>query len=320
MQTFSMLPFIDQGTCDPLSDPILLATLLIPHLEAYLSTNTSIRLLVLIYPSTHLSTVMALRTLLGQDTLKIAGILDSLSYDPPSFDSHSRTPISKYSISKKPTPPKAQTSSQLRRDSLKSLAGQISYSSLQQFKGKSEFSFSKANYLLPSIATDSEISNFLTGICTSLVEKSTYYNPEPEPEPRVVEKIVEKFIEKPSLPPTPASMQPPVSFRQGRKVCEAKIAQITGNASTGEARKGPSVSHNYAQSIASTVKTTASERGRRDDKAWENFYVGEEDSDDDAFDRMIMGRAGARIVPEVLKPNAGKKRSSKKALKWLGLA
>jgi hypothetical protein len=318
MQTFLMLPFIDQGTCDPLSDPTLLATLLIPYLEAYLSTNTSVRLLVLIYPSTHLSTVMALRTLLGQDTLKIAGVLDSLSYDPPSFDSHSRTPISKYSILKNPTSPKVHTSSQLRRDSLKSLAGQISYTSLQQFKGKSEFSFSKANYLLPSIATDSEISNFLAGICTSLVEKSTYYNPEPEPEPRVVEKIVEKFIEKPSLPPKPASMQPPVSFRQGRK--EAKIAQITGNASAGEARKGPPVSHSYAHSIASTVKTTASERGRREDKAWENFYVGEEDSDDDAFDRMIMGRAGARIVPEVLKPNAGKKRSSKKALKWLGLA
>ena len=66
---------------------------------------------------------------------------------------------------------------------------------------------------------------------------------------------------------------------------------------------------------------TATERVRRgDEEEWEDFYVDELDSDDDAFDRMIMGRSGARIGPEVVRQSNGKKRSSKKALKWLGLA
>jgi hypothetical protein len=69
------------------------------------------------------------------------------------------------------------------------------------------------------------------------------------------------------------------------------------------------------------VKTTATERSRRDNKAWENFYIGEEDSDDDAYDKMILGRGFAKIVPEVPKPvNERPKRPTKKALKWLGLA
>lgn len=84
--------------------------------------------------------------------------------------------------------------------------------------------------------------------------------------------------------------------------------------------------HKYAASV-STVRTTASERVRREDarveKEWEHFYIGEEDSEDDDYDRMVMGRALAKIVPEVrMVTSEGKvpKRSTKKALKWLGLA
>lgn len=59
-----------------------------------------------------------------------------------------------------------------------------------------------------------------------------------------------------------------------------------------------------------------------DEKDWETFYINEEDSDDDEFDRMIMGRQMARIVPE-RRGVAGEPvplRNKKKALKWLGLA
>ena len=143
----------------------------------------------------------------------------------------------------------------------------------------------------------------------------------------IVEKIVEKIIEKPVLPPTPTSSHPPVSYRGTKgESRESKIARLTGergietNSKPGSRGK-ESRGHAYAASVVSTM-TTGSERARRkNDEAWENFYIGEEDSDDDAYDRMIMGRAGARIVPEVIKKEAqGKKRSSKKALKWLGLA
>lgn len=74
-----------------------------------------------------------------------------------------------------------------------------------------------------------------------------------------------------------------------------------------------------------STRTTASEFERREDRGriereWENFYIGEDDSEDDEYDRMIMGRALAKIVPEIRMPELEKKRNTKKALKWLGLA
>lgn len=94
-----------------------------------------------------------------------------------------------------------------------------------------------------------------------------------------------------------------------------------------------------------SVRTTASEKVRREDREWENFYIAEEDSDDDEYDKMILGRGFATIVPEARRKEFGKvteagkegegegadiipgmvmvngqKRGTKKALKWLGLA
>lgn len=161
------------------------------------------------------------------------------------------------------------------------------------------------------------------------MEKSTFYTPEPEPKPIIVEK--------PTLPPTPATStaardpsHPPISYRNGQSR-ESKIARLTGNpgaASTPpRTPTGSKGGHKYTASIASTARTTNSERVRREDarieKDWENFYIGDEDSEDDDYDRMVMGRVMAKIVPEVRKTfTEGKspKRSTKKALKWLGLA
>ena len=85
--------------------------------------------------------------------------------------------------------------------------------------------------------------------------------------------------------------------------------------------------HKYAGSVASTVRTTNSERFKREEarieREWENFYIGEEDSEDDDYDRMMLGRSLARIVPEVkvvASDGQTPRRSTKKALKWLGLA
>jgi len=127
------------------------------------------------------------------------------------------------------------------------------------------------------------------------MEESSYYTPEPEPTPIIIERIVEKFIEK---PPMPISSQP------------LKIARIMGEG--GENNEG------YAESVAST-EASASEKkwmkvsGVGDGKG--TYWAGVEDSDDDDFDRMVMGRAG--VGP----PGRGAKGySKKKALKWLGLS
>ena len=111
---------------------------------------------------------------------------------------------------------------------------------------------------------------------------------------------------------------------------ESKIARLTGNAGlTSSAPRTPTVGKGpkYAASIASTVRTTTTERFRREEarseKEWENFYVGEVDSEDDDYDRMVLGRSLASIVPEVtviMQDGKPAKRSTQKALKCLGLA
>lgn len=163
------------------------------------------------------------------------------------------------------------------------------------------------------------------------MDKSAFYTPELEPKSVLVGKA-------PPLPPTPStspiftrdasvrdSVQPP-SFRGS----SAKISHLTGTTAIGSRQSsdpsiGTLVKHRYASSLAS-VKTTGTERSRKKvvagasaESEWDNFYIEDDDSEDDEYDKMIMGRSMARIAPEVKNPDA-KARDKKKALKWLGLA
>lgn len=331
----------------PISDPHILASLLVPHIESFLATNVSIHFLILHYSSADLATIFALRSLLGANLFKIAGILDSLASDPPSI---SRPGTSMSSRPRSPAPTNAlqkvfMTTRQQNQQSLQreSYANLRQNSVIKSVKSNSQtpkppVSFAKADYLLPSTATDPEISTFLSGMWKALMEKSTFYTPEPEPKPVI--------IERPPMPPTPSSNgprdrdsgYPPSSYQTPRA---SKVSRLTGGAATGSTRGGnyaTSISsvttrgngyaasttttianrHKYAASVAS-AKTTASERERkRGDKEWENFYIAEDDSEDDEYDKMILGRGMQRIVPEVRK--VGQKANTKKALKWLGLA
>jgi hypothetical protein len=328
MQSFSSLSLTTQSTFNSLSNPALLATLLVPHIEAYLAANTTIRLLILHYPSHHLTTVFALRNLLGSDLLKIAGILDSLSSDPPSIIYRPQTstnPLSNDAISSRSQTCLNSLNTLQHRASIASHISTFSTTNPTPQKTDSGISFSKANYLLPSTATDAEITTFLSSIWESLVEKSTFYDPEPEPKPII--------IEKPPLPPTPISISTGTrgdsdrdsayqssSYRAPRgETRDPKTSRLTGNSAT----RPRTPKHSYTPSITSTVHTTASGKGRKEEAEWENFYIGEDDSEDDEYDRMIMGRSMAKIVPEVRKQFGAAgvpKRSTKKALKWLGLA
>jgi len=328
MQQFPGLPLTAQSVFNPRLNPTLLATLLVPQIEAYLASNTSIRLLILHYPEQHLATILALRKLLGSGLLNVAGILDSLASDPPPM-SRPRTPITANPLSNE-----AISSRNKRHDSFKhtrtssitTLQGQAalagSIRAAIAAKPDSSISFAKADFLLPSTATDSEITTFLSGIWKVLMDKSSFYIPEPEPKPILIEKLP-----LPLTPaPTPSSTRDrddaysSVSYR-GTK---SKISRLTGSTANNSPRYPPSTAtsrRDYAPSVAPSTKTTASEKERKADREWENFYIGEEDSDDDAYDKMIMGRSMARIVPEVRKGGmSAPQRNKKKALKWLGLA
>jgi hypothetical protein len=327
MQQFSGLPLTAQSVFKPRLNPTLLAILLVPQIEAYLASNTSIHLLILHFPEKHLATILALRKLLGSGLLNVAGILDSLASDPPPM-SRPRTPITANPLSNEAISSRNKRHNSFKHTSTSSittLQGQAALAGSVRTaiaaKPDSSISFAKADFLLPSTATDSEITTFLSGIWKVLMDKSSFYIPEPEPKP--------VLIEEPPLPPTPAPTPSSTRDRDDAYLSvsyrgtKSKISRLTGSTANSP-RYPPSTTtsrREYAPSVAPSTKTTASEKERKADREWENFYIGEEDSDDDAYDKMIMGRSMARIVPEVRKGGmSAPQRNKKKALKWLGLA
>jgi hypothetical protein len=350
----------------PFSNPDLLATLIVPQLETYLSYNTSTKFLVLTFSAIHLPVVLALRKLLGSDLFKIGGIIDALASDPPSSVSirtssqsipaalnilsnegaaaiNSRTRISASAASF------ARTRAELQRQ------GSISSVVASRTPALSP-SFSKANHLLPSTATDAEIASFLCNIWKTLIDKSAFYVTEPD-SPAII-----AVTSPPPIPPTPAvqtaehTPRTPLgnapttghsrnrSHARSSKV-SSKVEQILGpqshqqhvqnkksihqhhrhqshyrtksNANSFKASYDKEntfmYGHTYDHNRTASIRTTATElerRERQSERDWENFHIGGE-SEDDEWDRLYLPRVPKRTE---------KKASTKKALKWLGLA
>ncbi|TPX09953.1 uncharacterized protein E0L32_008800 [Thyridium curvatum] len=128
-----------------------LAALLISQLDIYLRTHASVRFLLLEYPHDQLGTMLALRDFVGPDVMKIAGIIQS-SDSPITNRTHRYSP---------PGSPLAPASCHPQ--------------------SRTSAPFSKADFLLASSATDSEIANFMSAIWKTLMDTSPFYNPEPPP-------------------------------------------------------------------------------------------------------------------------------------------
>lgn len=74
MQTFTSQPLAQQSKENPFSNPTLLASLIIPHIDTYLRGNDNVRFLLIEYPVEHLSTMLAMQKLLGSQVMKVVGI------------------------------------------------------------------------------------------------------------------------------------------------------------------------------------------------------------------------------------------------------
>lgn len=177
MQSFTAQPLAHQTHNNPFETPYLLACLILPHLETYLAAHTSIRFLLLEYPAEHLATVLALQKLVGMDTLKVAGIIDS---EPNSPSSDASSPMSSmHSFNSD-----ARFNNSIDTNSLDSI--NLSGSSFPHEKTclahrHRGYSFSKANYLLTCSATEAEIAVFISTIWKLLIEVDPFYMPEYSP-------------------------------------------------------------------------------------------------------------------------------------------
>lgn len=175
MQSFTAQPLTQQTHNNPFENPCLLACLIIPHLETYLATHSRTRFLLLEYPAEHLATVLALQKLVGNNVLKVAGIIDSEVTSPtsdvpsPSSSSYSSASCTVFN--------KLDTNS---LDSI-NLGSPYFPDNKPSLAHRRRHSFSKANYLLTSSATESEIAVFISSIWKLLIEVDSFYVPERSP-------------------------------------------------------------------------------------------------------------------------------------------
>ncbi|KAI2625251.1 hypothetical protein GGS26DRAFT_592937 [Hypomontagnella submonticulosa] len=160
MQAFTSQPLTSQTQDNPFSNPLLLATLIIPHLETYMAAHSATRFLLLEYPPEHLTTVLALQHLVGADLLRIAGILYSPDTSPKPYPGFKPPPRSSTPL---PTSPRTTSAALLTPTGTREIDTP---------------SFSKANFLLTSSANESEIATLISTVWKILIERSTFYIPE----------------------------------------------------------------------------------------------------------------------------------------------
>jgi hypothetical protein len=195
MQAFTAQPLTAQTSDNPFTNPFLLATFIVPHLETYLALHSEVRYLLLEFPPEHLPTVLALQKLVGVDLMKVAQIVDTSSNEMGTFTHIRGLSADKSSDvsghgSKKPMPP------------------------------TSDASVSKANFLLTSTASDNEIATFISTIWKILTEVSNFYAPEDRPKkvdttkgrpPSLQSKFSPPRVKPPTMTTVSALPIPPVS-------------------------------------------------------------------------------------------------------------
>lgn len=206
MQSCTTLPLTNQEQHNPLDNPYIIACLLVPHLETYLAANTHTRFLLLEYPTEHLATVLALQKLVGPEILKVSGILDSdeVAASPatselpsPLTPNGAGTPLPTTTTTTDPDPSLqafhqpgpieraldaiSLPGSPFPMSPVLSARGQQHQHQHQRrptIAHRSRFSFSKADYLLTSSATEAEIATFISTVCKVLVAADPFYMPE----------------------------------------------------------------------------------------------------------------------------------------------
>lgn len=294
MQVFTAKPLTLQTSDNPFTNPYLLATLLIPHLETYLALHSEVRYLLLEYPPEHLSTILAMQKLVGVDLMKIAQIIDGNSKEPLPF-THIR-------------------GASVGNCSDTSLPSQSKFGALSSTPS-SDLKLSKSNFLLTSTASENEIATFISTVWKGLAEVSKFYFPE---EPRWKQSSTQRTVslqskftpfqkyalgsQGPLSPIGPAPVGPPPHY-PGSPGPSSRAASL---AETVKTRKSSKSKHSRALSRTSRF------RPPNGDCASFVTFDPAEDSDYDMEAR--------RLMPVYMQKPRRRKGDSRKALKFLGLA
>ncbi|RYP89369.1 hypothetical protein DL770_004431 [Monosporascus sp. CRB-9-2] len=323
MRTLSTQPSSDRALDSPFTDPCLLAALVIPFLETYMALHSKTQFLLLEYPPEHLSTVLAMQQLIGGDLLKVAGILDDsageLRPGPSGVEAEKRqaaAPAPGARLLDSGTPPRTTPS------------------------------FSKADFLLTSSATESEIAALISAVWKILVDRSPSYIPDgaswtsatardspqnpggdSENGPLIESGIRYKPLESAAVmmgfqrPPSPSA-----SHGGGRPEPPASPPRP-------HVSRAPSPAKSSRSSIVGTIKKSSrgakprSVLGReldvdavaRPDPASSSCGPFEDDQDDDDEDGRFAAEE-RKYLPLSMRRRETRRGNSRKALKFLGLS
>lgn len=314
MQSFTSQPLTNQTENNPFGNPLRLATLLVPHLENYITAHPQTRYLILEYAPEHLSTVLCLQRLVGVDLFKIAAIL---SPDPPkSKRSHSRS--GQLSSSKT----FGSASSVMSRTS--SIKSMVTSSPTPGNQSPGAESFSKANFVLTSQVSESEIALFVSTVLSVLMAKSSFYVPERPPPVLTHKESRNSFSDRPRSPPMPS---PDYTSLVTRLSAQTQNLQGTDPPVSPALPQSPmemTIPEDELKPMSS-AKSIRSIRSRKSGKVQKLLGHSVKPSVDSRFDAWDEDDAAfwaeeRKYMPFFLDQSARKKTSSRKALKWLGLA
>lgn len=256
MQAFTALPLSNQTSDNPFTNSYLLATLLIPHLETYLSLHPEIRYLLLEYPPEHLNTILALQKLAGVEFIKVAQIVDPKKPDRLPFTQIGGPAIGARSDIKTP--------------------------SLSPQPSSSDITVSNANFLLASTATDKDIAKFVStvwniqvedGDSESLPKKTSPNRDSRKSKPAPLDVLYTRFSMSTELEQSPTSAEP--SSSPGSLTLSSRRQSFTDNILTP-----------HSDTVQSRGFTRRQLRG--DTLSMATFDSGCEDAELDLEERRLM--------------------------------
>ncbi|KAK0651406.1 hypothetical protein B0T16DRAFT_453878 [Cercophora newfieldiana] len=307
MQDFTCQPLTKQTRDSPFANSSTLANLLMPHLESYLSAHPEVRFLILEYTAEHLPTVLALRKLIGRGSVKVASIINSEtrpSTAPSSSEKYAfgeRRPIGDLDTFSNPVSPKTRG-----------------------------VPYTKANHVLTSSATRTEIAGFISAIRDTLASKSDVYrgmdvnNRAPRLNSTGVKNSLSRLRQDSTFLSTSTLDTPPASPRDFYATAPQSPMRSSESPSTSSGRGSlipstPTLENRDKLLRGGAFLSTAASRLRSltpsstRSKTTSRTTLDEIGCDDDEFDADER-----RLMPLYLRREA-EKGNGEKALKWLGL-
>lgn len=283
MQAFTAQPLANQTSDNPFTNPYILATLIIPHLETYMTLHSEVKYLLLEYPPEHLPTILALQKLVGVEVIKVAQIVDPNGNEPLPF-----THISGASMSNKPE----------------------SKSSSPSPRSSSDIAASKANFLLTSTASDTDIATFISAVWNFKADVSSDSD---IPSERSRKRPSGKRKSRPAPLSGGFSAFPKANGPQSP--LSSMTAVMSGSSSPGRSN---------APSFTETLKTLGSGRSLRG-RAMTRRRLRHRDTDSvadstDAGEESEFDLEERRLMPMFMHNPNERKGNTRKALKFLGLA